>query len=209
MPRPSSPLGAKASTERSYRAHFTTNAARRTKPHDDSISERTTKNAQLHTLPFNQPFRFTCQTTRQHQQRQSAPIPAISSCSASKRTHPPKGGQHTKPSLETVGIEPTTPCLQSRCSPTELRPLQAVRIHSQPTKARTTDPGRKGMGQGGLEPPTPRLSSVCSNQLSYWPEVQPTKGRTIARTSPAPSSPDTSGYAVGAQTGSTSPGPAA
>ena len=26
------------------------------------------------------------------------------------------------------------------------------------------------MGQGGLEPPTPRLSSVCSNQLSYWPQ---------------------------------------
>jgi hypothetical protein len=29
--------------------------------------------------------------------------------------------------------------------------------------------GEKRMGQGGLEPPTPRLSSVCSNQLSYWP----------------------------------------
>ncbi len=29
--------------------------------------------------------------------------------------------------------------------------------------------GRRKMGQGGLEPPTPRLSSVCSNQLSYWP----------------------------------------
>ena len=28
--------------------------------------------------------------------------------------------------------------------------------------------GRISMvGQGGLEPPTPRLSSVCSNQLSY------------------------------------------
>ena len=25
----------------------------------------------------------------------------------------------------------------------------------------------QSMGQGGLEPPTPRLSSVCSNQLSY------------------------------------------
>ena len=25
------------------------------------------------------------------------------------------------------------------------------------------------MGPGGLEPPTPRLSSVCSNQLSYEP----------------------------------------
>ncbi len=24
-------------------------------------------------------------------------------------------------------------------------------------------------GQGGLEPPTPRISSGCSNQLSYWP----------------------------------------
>jgi hypothetical protein len=28
------------------------------------------------------------------------------------------------------------------------------------------------VGQGGLEPPTPRLSSVCSNQLSYWPKAQ-------------------------------------
>jgi hypothetical protein len=25
------------------------------------------------------------------------------------------------------------------------------------------------VGPGGLEPPTPRLSSVCSNQLSYGP----------------------------------------
>ena len=30
-------------------------------------------------------------------------------------------------------------------------------------------PRQGKMGQGGLEPPTPRLSSVCSNQLSYWP----------------------------------------
>ena len=27
------------------------------------------------------------------------------------------------------------------------------------------------VGLGGLEPPTPRLSSVCSNQLSYKPKV--------------------------------------
>lgn len=25
------------------------------------------------------------------------------------------------------------------------------------------------VGQEGFEPSTPRLSSVCSNQLSYWP----------------------------------------
>ena len=74
--------------------------------------------------------------------------------------------------LETVGIEPTTPCLQSRRSPTELRP------HKPATKQRNScltasplhDQTTKGLvGQGGLEPPTPRLSSVCSNQLSYWP----------------------------------------
>ena len=34
----------------------------------------------------------------------------------------------------------------------------------------------KAMGQGGLEPPTPRLSSVCSDQLSYWP---PAPARTL------------------------------
>ena len=29
------------------------------------------------------------------------------------------------------------------------------------------------VGLGGFEPPTPRLSSVCSNQLSYRPGVRP------------------------------------
>ena len=76
------------------------------------------------------------------------------------------------------------------------------------------------MGQGGLEPPTPRLSSVCSNQLSYWPQTQrinPAKETPNQRTSPAkpeplkpgPTQPATSphkhqpepGYAVSAQTG--------
>ena len=28
------------------------------------------------------------------------------------------------------------------------------------------------VGRGGLEPPTPRLSSVCSNQLSYQPQFK-------------------------------------
>ena len=35
------------------------------------------------------------------------------------------------------------------------------------------------VGLGGLEPPTPRLSSVCSNQLSYRPPVFSHRGVTF------------------------------
>ena len=34
------------------------------------------------------------------------------------------------------------------------------------------------MGQSGLEPPTSRLSVVCSNQLSYWPIGGDERNRT-------------------------------
>ena len=60
-------------------------------------------------------------------------------------------------------------------------PLLAKQVLSQLSyapKARSRRPARKTLqrqphgpatmvGQGGFEPPTPRLSSVCSNQLSY------------------------------------------
>ena len=35
------------------------------------------------------------------------------------------------------------------------------------------------MGPGGLEPPTPRLSSVCSNQLSYEPVARGDRGSQL------------------------------
>ena len=38
------------------------------------------------------------------------------------------------------------------------------------------------MGPGGLEPPTPRLSSVCSNQLSYEPLLVNSGGAERVRT---------------------------
>lgn len=38
------------------------------------------------------------------------------------------------------------------------------------------------VGPGGLEPPTPRLSSVCSNQLSYEPPEGKIGGVDRART---------------------------
>ena len=92
--------------------------------------------------------------------------------------------------METVGFEPTTPCLQSRCSPTELRPrgrgCQQLRPsrstatlarHHTVTQGKPHSAQQNVVGQGGLEPPTPRLSSVCSNQLSYWPKPLPNPSR--------------------------------
>ncbi len=83
------------------------------------------------------------------------------------------------------------------------------------------------VGQGGLEPPTPRLSSVCSNQLSYWPQSSPTnrkdptKGPLQAGSTPKAGAPRPGssqpvntcissqipepGYAVSAQASSRSP----
>ena len=46
------------------------------------------------------------------------------------------------------------PACKAGALPTELCPQYAVLV-----------------GLGGLEPPTPRLSSVCSNQLSYKPNI--------------------------------------
>ena len=51
---------------------------------------------------------------------------------------------------------------KARALPTELRP---------PTELEGARPTSRVMvGPGGLEPPTSRLSGVCSNQLSYRPE---------------------------------------
>ena len=81
-----------------------------------------------HSHSHNQPIRFTCQTTcPQRTPRllaQAAPA-ANPLCSNRRMRMPekapgPRSG--TLHSMETVGFEPTTPCLQSRCSPTELRP---------------------------------------------------------------------------------------
>jgi hypothetical protein len=95
-----------------------------------------------------------------------------------------------QPLVEVDGIEPTTPCLQSRCSPTELHPQEILKmkvfwffsLEKNCWKAfflkkeaktfihQASHNNHPLVGQGGFEPPTPRLSSVCSNQLSYWPK---------------------------------------
>ena len=54
-------------------------------------------------------------------------------------------------SVEMTGIEPVAFALQRRCSPAELHPRETR------------------VGLTGLEPVTPVLSGLCSNQLSYRP----------------------------------------
>ncbi len=64
------------------------------------------------------------------------------------------------------------------------------------------------MGQGGLEPPTPRLSSVCSNQLSYWPPSHPSPSPpTEGPTSQAPHAGNTQARQVRNHPASLAPSP--
>ena len=72
-------------------------------------------------------------------------------------------------SVENVGLEPTTPGLQSRCS---------SRLSQSPSLIRVV-PGR-------LELPTPTLSVWCSNRLSYGTPSPAPRGRalTVSRVSP-------------------------
>jgi hypothetical protein len=68
------------------------------------------------------------------------------------------------------------PACKAGALPAELRPLDheattARRRHlvatALPSPTRIALRREHLVGQGGFEPPTPRLSSVCSNQLSY------------------------------------------
>jgi hypothetical protein len=63
------------------------------------------------------------------------------------------------------------PACKAGALPTELRPQRRTPGPTGPTRRHPAKSAAR-MGQGGLEPPTPRLSSVCSNQLSYWPKNQ-------------------------------------
>ena len=98
-------------------------------PHDRDGSCQ--NSAQPHSLThITNQSRFTCQTTRHDPHpRQGAPRPAANSVMQRSPAPGPARERDTSKTLETVGIEPTTPCLQSRCSPTELRPHTPLHGH--------------------------------------------------------------------------------
>jgi hypothetical protein len=76
---------------------------------------------------------------------------------SSKQASTPKWWRRT-------GSNRRPPACKAGALPAELRPHAMVCARQSKTQ-RLVSP--YVVGQGGLEPPTPRLSSVCSNQLSY------------------------------------------
>ena len=83
--------------------------------------------------------------------------------------------------VEAMGFEPTTPGLQSRCSPAELRPR---RNPGRPARRARTD-RRSRVGSGRVELPTSSLSGTRSNQLSYEPGAARPSTRARAPEGPA------------------------
>ena len=143
MPRPSSPLGAKASTERSYRAQSPPSPARRTKTHAPSQGHATSSAHDMTAAAKTGSATFTHTLTNHSDSpvKQHAPGPHPITGRRGQRRIPLCSDPHPAPrrqaghkTLETVGIEPTTPCLQSRCSPTELRPLNLRRLRQAPAE---------------------------------------------------------------------------
>ena len=113
---------------------------------------------------------------REHRQDPTNPAAALlprSSGLPRSRDRP-----ETKPPWRRPGSNRRPPACKAGALPAELRPLR-----------RTTSGRSSLVGQGGLEPPTPRLSSVCSDQLSYWPARpklrQPTDCRRLAASMPS------------------------
>ncbi len=83
--------------------------------------------------------------------------------------------------VEMAGVEPATPCLQSMCSPSwATSPHKTVFCRSRSNlykffRYRATHffvcEANKKVGPRGFGPLTPVLSGLCSNQLSYGPNL--------------------------------------
>ena len=114
------------------------------------------------------------------------------------RPMPPHGSPRLLPELPIHHVQTPTPVSRRARPHNQSIQCQKPGIKSPASKARNRTPGAQGfrrsgisasaalVGPGGFEPPTSRLSSARSNQLSYKPEQSAPQGRTqTRRTSPA------------------------
>ena len=79
-----------------------------------------------------------------------------------------RGGFYIRP--DQVASSASLPAIQPCSGAYVMRPYS----HRRRTVGRL-------VGQSGLEPPTSRLSVVCSSQLSYWPSSRQTPYRSLRR----------------------------
>ena len=79
-----------------------------------------------------------------------------------------RGGFYIRPNQ--VASSASLPAIQPCSGAYEMRPYS----HRRRTVGRL-------VGQSGLEPPTSRLSVVCSSQLSYWPSSEQTPYPSLRR----------------------------
>ena len=212
VPRPSSPLSAKASTERPCHApdkppEPKPPPARRTQPSPPDAVRRLPRTScprpesrrrrvrAPHTLNPDSSVKehaarpsaradaqaaLVSETPPPRRARQQAPAPRF----RGTRKHGRRANAAPDNGWRRSGSNRRPPACKAGALPAELRPRtpasQPARSgrptggtaeqHRSPEPWATAGMNQAGMGQGGLEPPTPRLSSVCSNQLSYWPE---------------------------------------
>ena len=80
--------------------------------------------------------------------------------------HPYQPAPGSKAWWRWTGSNRRPPACKAGALPIELHPPNWIATRATNPRA-SLKPARTMVGQGGLEPPTPRLSSVCSNQLSY------------------------------------------
>jgi hypothetical protein len=196
VPRPSSPLGAKASTERSYRAQHTTQARTQDQaPRQGRGGSHSCPATHSHFQPTN-PMHLSNSTPSNPpaHPRQAGPT-AISlgqRVAARQNLAWRRSDSNRRPPACKAGALPLSyaPGNRDRTSASATPRRAAVQRRSLLSASGGFSPPPAGrpakMGQGGLEPPTPRLSSVCSDQLSYWPTAQgPLGGIPRAGTNPA------------------------
>ena len=104
---------------------------------------------------------------RQTPPNSSDPAPKTQTLSLHDTARPAQPfGWRAQPAWRRTGSNRRPPACKAGALPTELRPHNRTR-HADQNTPNQTEKGQAVVGQGGLEPPTPRLSSVCSNQLSY------------------------------------------
>ena len=186
MPRPSSPLNAKASVRSPYALDRSqqnscvgTDAGRGTKPGQRPHMRfvfQTMMSSRIHPPTpggADEPFNSRCQMSHVYKETQPTRCFPRSRGMPSTRAWWSQTGSNRRPHA-----------CKARALPTELWPLEEAGLSESRRSILLPARGftRSVVGPGRLELPTSRLSGVCSNQLSYRPLKRSAQRGRPART---------------------------